>query len=71
MKQVLIQRYLDDIVQGFLKKLVIYGTGRQPNIEDLTAIRRIMQEQTQDGYRLGDLLKALIHSEVFLGEKYQ
>ena len=65
-KELLSRHYLDDIVRGLLKKLTLYGTGRRPNVLDLEAIRSIMKEQSENEYRLGDLLKALLRSRVFL-----
>lgn len=65
-KQKIVQNYQEDLVRGVMKNLVIYGTGRRPDIADLAEIRKIMKEQKANGYPLRDLLKALIRSPVFL-----
>lgn len=65
-KELLASHYLDDIVRGLLKKLTLYGTGRVPDTLDLATIARIMGQESENGYALRDLLKALIRSRVFL-----
>ncbi|MFN3151513.1 DUF1592 domain-containing protein [Bremerella sp.] len=63
-KQLLAEKYLDDIVKGILKKLTLYGTGRPANVVDILAIQAIMKEQSDNQYPMQDLLKALIRSRV-------
>lgn len=65
-KQLMEEHYLDDIVRGVLKKLTLYGTGRQPNALDLAAIDVIMSSQRTSGYPMRDLVKALVRSPIFL-----
>lgn len=65
-KTLLAEHYTDDIARGLLKKLVIYGTGQKPDVLDLRAIGDIMEQHAAEDYRLRDLLKALIRSEIFL-----
>lgn len=60
------EHYLQDFVEGLMKNLVLYGAGRQPDIDDLAVIRTIMGEHEAAGYPLRDLLKALIRSRIFL-----
>ena len=68
-KEILANEYIDDIVRGLLKKLTLYGTGRQPTVRDLVTIQGIMQEHSARGYPMKDMLKALVRSRVFLGEE--
>jgi hypothetical protein len=70
-KNLLAQRYQDDIVRGLLKRLTLYGTGRSANVPDLVAIRQIMQEHSGNDVGLRDLLKALVRSKVFLGPEQE
>ena len=65
-KQLLAEHYLDDIVRGIMKKLTLYGTGHQANVLDLTTIRHILEEQSKDGLRMRDLIKALVRSRIFI-----
>lgn len=65
-KEQLIKHYLDDIVRGVLKKLTLHGTGRKASVIDLATIRGIMQDQSRRGYRMADMMKALVRSRVFL-----
>ncbi|MDX1565170.1 MAG: DUF1585 domain-containing protein, partial [Phycisphaeraceae bacterium] len=65
-KQVLVDHYVDDLVRGLLKNLVLYGTGRKPDVEDLRQIRSILAQHAGTGYRLRDTFKALVRSKIFL-----
>jgi Protein of unknown function (DUF1592)/Protein of unknown function (DUF1588)/Protein of unknown function (DUF1595)/Protein of unknown function (DUF1587)/Protein of unknown function (DUF1585)/Planctomycete cytochrome C len=65
-KQLMVQKYLPDIVRGLMKDLVIYAAGRLPDVHDLVEIRAIMKEQAGKGYPMRDLLAALVRSRVFL-----
>lgn len=58
--------YLDDIVRGLLKKLTLYGTGRSPTVLDLSTIHEIAREHASRDYVLRDVVKALVHSQIFL-----
>lgn len=66
-KQLLVDNYIEDIVRGLLKKLVLYGTGRQATVADLVVIEDIMREYSTAEYPMKDMLKALIRSQIFLG----
>lgn len=65
-KAALVKHYQPDLVRGLMKNLVVYSTGRVPNIDDLAEIAAIMKTQADNGYPLRDLLKSLIRSRVFL-----
>ena len=60
------RHYLDDLVRGVLKNLILYGTGRKPEVADLVEIRSIMAQLKPKGYPMGDLLKAVVRSDAFL-----
>ncbi len=66
-KDLIVRNYLDDVVRGILKNLVVYGAGRRPDVADLAEIRAILREQAPRGYPLRDLLKAVVRSRAFLG----
>lgn len=65
-KELVVQGYLEDLVRGIVKKLTLYGAGRKAHVVDLATIRRLMEEQAGEEYRLGDLTRALVRSEIFL-----
>lgn len=65
-KRLIARHYAADMVRGLMKKLTLYGTGRQADLIDLVEIRRIMDDHAAQGYPLRDLLKALVRSAVFL-----
>jgi len=62
-KKIVTQSYMEDIAGGLLKNLVLYGTGRTPDVDDIATIRTILQEN--QSMRLKDCLKKLLNSETF------
>lgn len=65
-KELIATHYARDVTRGVMKNLVLYGTGRKPEIDDLAQIESIMASEAKNGYRMRDSLKALIRSKVFL-----
>lgn len=65
-KRLLTEHYADDIMRGVMKKLVLYGTGKQPDIAALEQIDVIMQRTAKSGHPMRDALKALIQSPIFI-----
>lgn len=65
-KQLIVKSYTPDIVRGILKNLVVYATGRLPDVHDLAEIRALMQAHETKGYPMRDLLKAMLRSKAFL-----
>lgn len=65
-KQLVAERYQDDLVRGLLENFVVYAAGRQPDVRDMQQIQAIMKEQKPNGYRLCELMKAVVRSPVFL-----
>ncbi len=65
-KAALVKHYQPDLVRGLMKNLVVYSTGRVPNIDDSAEIGAIMKTHGDQGYPLRDLLKSLLRSRVFL-----
>jgi len=65
-KRLLVDNYQDDLVRGLLKKLRLYATGRKPDVDDLAEIRTIMKEEERQGYRMRNLVKAVLRSKAFL-----
>jgi hypothetical protein len=64
-KQLIVKNYQDDLVRGLLKNLMLYATGRKPDIADLAELRAIMKEQAPHGYPLRDMVKAVVRSRAF------
>ena len=69
MKSLVAENYLDDVVRGYLKRLVLYGVGRSPDVIDMQEIRQIMERQRPKSYPLRDLLKEFIRSRAFLNRQ--
>lgn len=65
-KDLLAKHYMDDMVRGILKRFVLYGTGRQADVEDLSVIRGVLEKHRRNGLPLRDVLKSLVRSESFI-----
>lgn len=65
-KQLVVQKYQDDLVRGLLKNLLVYATGRTPGIDDRREIAALMQQHRDRAYPLRDLLQAVVRSRAFL-----
>jgi len=65
-KDLAVKHYLDDLVRGLLKRLMLYGTGRKPGVAEMAEIRQIMAKLKPKGYPLRDVVKAVVCSESFL-----
>jgi hypothetical protein len=68
-KEIVLRHYLLDTVRGLLKNLLIYATGRRPDVADLAEIKAILKEQAPRGYPMRDLLKSVVRSRAFLGHE--
>jgi hypothetical protein len=67
MKTLMAQHYADDLARGYLKRLMLYATGRKPDVADLVEMQAIMQVFRGKEYPMRDLLKAVVRSKAFLG----
>lgn len=67
-KDLVVRHYQADLVRGLSKNLLIYATGRRPDVADLAEIETVMKGLAPKGYPLRDLLKALLRSPAFLGQ---
>ena len=65
-KDIAAKHYTPDLGRGLMKNLVVYGTGRLPDVHDLAEIKSIMKEHAASGYPLRDMVKALVRSKSFL-----
>ncbi len=68
-QQLLVTHYREDLVRGLLKNLVIYATGRLPDVDDMHEIRAIIDQHRPRDFPARDLIKALVRSRAFLGER--
>jgi len=65
-KQLIATRYQADMIRGMMKNLMLYATGRKPDVEDTKEIAAIMKATEPKGYPMRDLLKAVVKSKAFL-----
>lgn len=65
-KTKIVKHYQADLVRGLLKNLVIYAVGRRADVADMAEIDAIMKRHAGSGYRLRDLIKAIVRSHAFL-----
>jgi hypothetical protein len=68
-KDLVVRNYQADLVRGLAKNLLIYATGRRPDVADLAEVDALLKELAPRGYPLRDLLKALLRSKAFLGRE--
>ena len=64
MKKILLQRP-DQFSRTLIKKLLIYGTGRQIEATDRPEIDRLVEEVKKSNYRFRDTLMLVIQSSIF------
>ena len=67
-KGLVARNYQKDTVRGLMKNLMIYTTGRKPDVEASKEIAAIMEANEAKGYPLRDMLKAVMRSKAFLEE---
>ncbi len=62
-KKIVSRHYIEDVAGGVFKNLVLYGTGRTADVDDIATIRKILKENKQ--IKLKDCLKSLLKTETF------
>ncbi|MBY0528350.1 MAG: DUF1592 domain-containing protein [Gemmataceae bacterium] len=65
-RQLVVKEYQTDLVRGLMKNLMVYATGRKPDVDDLREVADMMKEREAKGYPLRDLLRAVVRSRAFL-----
>jgi hypothetical protein len=61
--------YERDFVRGLSRNLLLYATGRRPDVADLAEIEAVLKDLGPKGTPLRDLLKALLRTRAFLGHE--
>lgn len=61
-KRLVAEKYGNDLVRGLMKNLLLYATGRQPDVFDMAEIRATIQDQAPKGLPLRDILKSVLKS---------
>jgi hypothetical protein len=65
-KALIAQHYVDDLVGGMLKNLLLYATGRQADVAVAAEIKTIQKNLASRKYPLRDVVKAVVMSQAFL-----
>ena len=65
-KKVVVTHYLKDTVRGLMKSLMLYATGRKPDVDDMSEIDEIMAKNATKGYPLQEMLLAVFQTDAFL-----
>lgn len=65
-KDLIARHYTQDIVRGLWKNLILYGTGRRADVEDLAELRLVFAKLESRNYPLRELLHAFVRSRSFL-----
>jgi len=55
------------LARNFLTHLALYATGTPLGFADRPELEKLLDACAQDSYRIGDLIHALVQSEIFLG----
>lgn len=66
-KKLVVRNYQADLVRGLSKNLLIYATGRRPDVDDLAEIDAALKGLAPRDTPLRDLLKSILRSRAFLG----
>ena len=62
-KKVVSKSYIEDVAGGLFKNIVLFGTGRTADVDDIATIRKILKQNKE--IKLKDCLKALLKTESF------
>ena len=65
-QRLLVRHYQDDLVRGLARHLLLYATGRLPEVDDMNEISAIMEKLEPDRHPLRDLLTGIVQSPAFL-----
>ncbi len=66
LKDYLVLQRQDQVAFSFLKHLTCYAIGRSLSYHEQAELREQVQELGKQGYHLQDLLRFVVHSEIFL-----
>lgn len=55
----------EQFVWAFTQRLLMYGTGREVEAQDMPQVRRIVREAAPGGYRFFDLIMGVVNSDAF------
>lgn len=65
LKQVIVNKRIDDLTRQITRKLLSYALGRQLEYYDEAAVRKIARAVEQDGYRMQTLIYRIVESYPF------
>jgi len=65
-KQSIVSDHLPDMMRGIMKNLMLYATGRKPDVEDMAEIKAALKKHAADRYPLRDMIKSIVRSKAFL-----
>lgn len=55
----------DRLAKAFARKMLTYASGREMGFSDRPVIHRIVQQSAETGHGMRDLIRLIIHSEIF------
>jgi len=55
------------LARNFLTHLILYATGTPLGFADRPELEQLLDDCARDSYRIGDLIHALVQSDIFLG----
>jgi len=65
-RTILLEKYRDDVIRGFISKLITYGRGREPSLGEREWIDRLVDLAKRNEYRMRPMLLSIVTSPEFL-----
>jgi mono/diheme cytochrome c family protein len=65
-RAILLEQYGDEVMRGFISKLIAYGRGREPSLGESEWIDRLVDQAKKNEYRMRPMLMSIVASPEFL-----
>jgi len=65
-RTIMLEKYRDDVIRGFISKLIAYGRGREPSLGEREWIDRLVDQAKRNEYRMRPMLLSIVSSPEFL-----
>lgn len=65
-RAIMLEKYRDEVIRGFISKLITYGRGREPSLGEREWIDRLVDQAKRNEYRMRPMLLSIVSSPEFL-----
>ena len=69
LKQHLLKDRQDDVARNMIRRLLIYGMGRELRYRDRYLVEELLKKSKANGYKLQDMIISICQSKALAGEK--